>query len=269
MNNRPDILTSNAKLETCVRDRVLALGFQGLPMNEAKRGNACPDAGLCAKFCISKTGRGVFDTVRESRRRRHRFLIGAGGLPTSEGMVAMHEDLDALACRADAEGLTPAARLNVETDYDWPTLSPSLFRSWAASPLRFYDYTKSHARWQRFLRGELPPNYSLAFSVSERGPSLRDCLGHVSRRRGARPVWLAVVLPEPLHAQMVGREAVVGRRRLPIVDGDVTDAFWRRPDAERGAVLALAAKGAGGSRPAEPRTEFEAVPSRWLQAVAR
>lgn len=245
--SRPDILTGNMKLDLAEGlGLALIRGFQGLPGTAAGRGEACPDRGACFKGCLAWTGYGAFDNVRDARRERHRYLIGADGRPTAHGLAALREDLERLERDAARRGLEAGARPNVLTDYPWEDFAPALFREFPR--VHWYDYTKSRARFERYLRGEFPPNYVLAFSVSERLP-LAEAWGYF--RSDSRPVRLAVVCEESVRLGLLGRRLPVGprsRHLASIVDGDAHDAVWLRP---RRSVLALSAKVAGGGRAAE------------------
>jgi len=245
--SRPDILSGNTKLDLS-EELGLALirGFQGLPGLAAGRGEACPDRGACYKGCLAWTGYGAFRNVRDARRERHRYLIGPDGRPTAHGLAALREDLERLERDADRRGLEAGARLNVLTDYPWEQFTPELFRQFPR--VAWYDYTKSRERFERYLRGEFPPNYVLAFSVSERTP-LAEAWGYF--KSDTRPVRLAVVCDEAVRMGLLGRRLRVGvksRHLASIVDGDAHDAIWLRP---RRCILALSAKAAGGSRAVE------------------
>lgn len=244
--SRPDILTGNTKLDLS-EELGLALirGVQGLPGLAAGRGEACPDRGACYAGCLAWTGYGAFDNVRDARRERHRYLIGADGRPTAHGLAALREDLERLERDADRRGLEAGARLNVLTDYPWEQLAPALFREFPR--VAWYDYTKSRERFGRYLRGEFPRNYVLAFSVSER-TTLAEAWKYF--RSDSRPVRLAVVCEESVRLGLLGRRLRVGprsRHLVSVVDGDAHDAIWLRP---RRCVLALSAKVAGGGRAA-------------------
>lgn len=71
-------------------------------------------------------------------------------------------EIASLQARADREGLRVAVRLNVSSDIVWERVFPELFREFPR--VSFYDYTKAALRH----RPELPENYSLSHSVSER-----------------------------------------------------------------------------------------------------
>jgi len=236
--NRPDILTSNPKLEKSeALGLALIRGFHGLPGVAAGRGEACADRGSCYRSCLAWTGHGQMPTVLSARRVRHRFFIGSDGKPTAQGLRALSHDVERLELDARYRGLPAGVRLNVLTDYPWEVLAPNLFQAFPA--VTFYDYTKSLERWRRYLAGKLPTNYSLTFSASE---DVRlDVLWPLLERKAKRPARVAVVCADDV------RQGVLGRRRggVVCVDGDAHDATWLQPAP---AVLALSAKGPGGAR---------------------
>jgi hypothetical protein len=131
-------------------------------------------------------------------------------------------ELDRITRRADAEGYRVAVRLNVVSDVMWERELPSLF--WLFRDVQFYDYTKHAKRVFRFLGGELPPNYSLTFSLSE------------DSEADARTVLegggnVAVVFRGVLPKDWFG---------FPVLDGDETDMRFLDPP---GVVVGLRAKG--------------------------
>jgi len=237
--SRPEILTSNPKLEKSeALGLALIRGFHGLPGVAAGRGEACPDRHSCFKTCLAWSGHGQMPTVLAARRVRHRFMIGADGKPTADGLRALYHDCERLALDARYSDLPAGARLNVLTDYPWQELAPRLFAAFPA--VMFFDYTKSLERFRRYLTSpRWPDNYALAFSCSEavRLSDVRPLLA----KKGTRPARVAVVCAEEWRERLVGRKA----RGLVCVDGDEHDAIWLQP---RAAVLALSPKGAGGSR---------------------
>jgi hypothetical protein len=134
----------------------------------------------------------------------------------------IHE-LATIARRADERGFKVAIRLNLTADILWERELPELFERFPE--FQFYDYTKDFVRVMRFVRGELPPNYSLTFSRSEDNDfQCRDVLA------------------------AGGNVAVVFRTRdfpsrylgFPVIDGDETDLRILDPN---GVVVALSAKG--------------------------
>ena len=63
-------------------------------------------------------------------------------------------------------GLKPVIRLNTTSDIMWENhkimeLFPNVI---------FYDYSKHFKRMMKYLRGELPDNYHLTFSLNEKKP---------------------------------------------------------------------------------------------------
>jgi hypothetical protein len=131
-------------------------------------------------------------------------------------------ELGRITRKADAEGYRVAVRLNVVSDVMWERELPPLF--WLFRDVQFYDYTKHAKRVFRFLGGELPPNYSLTFSLSENteadARTVLECGGNV-----------AVVYRGGLPKDWFG---------FPVLDGDETDLRFLDPP---GVVVGLRAKG--------------------------
>jgi hypothetical protein len=238
--NRPDVLTDNSKLDKSeALGLALIRGFHGLPGLAAGRGEACPDRGSCFKSCLAWSAYGQMPTVLSARRVRHRFLFGADGKPTADGLQALRHDLERLELDARYLSLPAGVRLNVMTDYPWERLAPRLFRDFPQ--VMFYDYTKSLTRWRRYLTAKAwPANYSLAFSASE-DVRLADLLPLLRNRRGHRPARVSVVCAEDVRSQALGSTV----RGVSLVDGDAHDAIWLQPAP---ALLLLSPKGPGGSR---------------------
>ena len=131
-------------------------------------------------------------------------------------------ELGRITRRADAVGYQVAVRLNVVSDVMWEREFAALF--WLFRDVQFYDYSKHAKRVFRSLAGELPPNYSLTFSLSEDSEAdartVLECGGNV-----------AVVFRNGLPKDWFG---------FPVLDGDETDLRFLDPP---GVVVGLRAKG--------------------------
>lgn len=122
--------------------------------------------------------------------------------------------------RCQKEGLKPAVRLNVLSDLPWEDLAPAVFRH----DCRYYDYTAVRSRMDRFLRGDFPASYSLAFSRKETNEELcREVL--------ARGGTVSVVFAGPKPTRFWGRR---------VIDGDAHDLRFLDPP---GVIVGLSAKG--------------------------
>jgi hypothetical protein len=116
----------------------------------------------CTTYCVAHTAMGQFPVVKSARIRRTEFLFNdrPGFISQLADEIALHQR------KAWKNGLRLAVRLNVLSDIPWEALSfgsiPDLFPE-----IMFYDYTKLEKRHTRFMQGEFPANYTLAFSFNK------------------------------------------------------------------------------------------------------
>ena len=198
----------------------------------------CPYATAgCIAGCLNLAGRGgIFpkgassNRIQEARIRRTRYWFEdrAGFLEALEREIQGHVN------RCNRAGVLPAVRLNGTSDIAWEREAPALFERFEG--VRFYDYTKARHRARRFGVGELPPNYHLTYSRSEKTTpaGMRALL--------AKGVNVAVVFRE-LPQWTLGDGTVLNVASVngwPMVDGDRTDLRFTDP---RGVIVALKAKG--------------------------
>lgn len=196
--------------------------------------NVCPAATAgCTAACLNTAGRGGMgltttgdNIIQQARRRKTNYLFQdrAGFLDQLEREIARHIR------RAGNEGLQPCVRLNGTSDLRWETLKPrggtTILERFP--DLIFYDYTK------RTDRTQLPPNYTLTFSLAETRKSWQD---HITALDHG--INVAVVLagagdsrnPRPFPPEWNGRT---------LVDGDTSDLRFLDPPA---AYIGLRAKG--------------------------
>jgi len=77
-------------------------------------------------------------------------------------------------------GLKPVVRLNTTSDIMWE--NHNLIQTF--KNIQFYDYTKHFKRMMKYLKGELPNNYHLTFSLNEKnhdqGLEVLKCGGNVA-----------------------------------------------------------------------------------------
>lgn len=155
-------------------------------------------------------------------------------------LAALTKDIGRHAKRAKGLGLRPLVRLNVASDLDWL----DVVREWP--DVTFYDYTKVRSRFALYLAGQLPRNYYLTFSASEK--SHTATLGSYLRKGGN----VAMVLDVDYYPA-VGRigplpESVrVHGRQWPVIDGDRHDIRLPWVDG-RGVVVGLRLKGTNAAK---------------------
>jgi hypothetical protein len=65
---------------------------------------------------------------------------------------------------SEKKGLVPCFRLNLTSDFKWE--ETGIFEEFPE--VQFYDYTKGKNRMIEYLEGNLPPNYHLTYSRSEK-----------------------------------------------------------------------------------------------------
>jgi len=187
--------------------------------------NLCPMAekAQCHKACLNTAGRGVFNSVKESRLRKAKYFNDN----RQAFMIDLARDIRALIRKSDRDGYTPVVRLNGTTDIRYENIKFNLDGKMvtifeAFSDIQFYDYTKISNR------KNIPANYDLTYSYS-------GVAGY------QKYVKIAI------DAGM--RIAAVFRRRddipktflgLKVIDGDDSDL---RHLEKHGVIVALYAKG--------------------------
>lgn len=240
------ILSDNTKLRKLPNgQRVINAGVTLAPSKRSGVVNVCPHAtAACILVCVLWfAGRTVTKTVRAAATKRTRLWF----YDPSRFYARLHRELLALTKRAARQGVRAFCRLNVASDIDHPNDIAT-----AHPTVTLYDYTKSVERAAAYGRGELPANYHVSYSVSERS-TFADV-----RALNALGVNLVVVFDShyfgPLHrygalpARVVFRDRTTGEEfTTDTVDGDIHDL--RVPEFDgRGVVVALRAKGSKSLR---------------------
>ena len=175
----------------------------------------------CLLACLNTAGMGAFSNVQKARLAKTRIYLDH----KAEFMMMLRADIRSHIKRSEAEGLSPAVRLNGTSDVEWETTGiMEEFRE-----VQWYDYTKSPWRAIAYANGKMPKNYHLIFSRS--GSNNRWV------QQMPKKVNIAVVFDvakgKSLPAKWMGRR---------VVDGDISDA--RFLDKE-GVIVGLRAKGKG------------------------
>lgn len=154
----------------------------------------------CEASCLNTSGRGQIrgalsgsggDTSGESRKRRLRRMlrhhVHAARIRRTRWFFSdrkgflrkLDAELTNLERRANHKGKQAVARLNCTSDIAWERVKLDGTSIIERHPnVEFYDYTKGYTRMCAFLAGELPANYHLTFSRTERSGNreLRDIL---------------------------------------------------------------------------------------------
>lgn len=186
------------------------------------------NAGTMVGACIYVQGQaGVFPSINQCRIRKTRYFVEAHAL-------FMHRLAGEIWTRVEtarAAGLLATFRLNATSDIPWERIPVTVGGATYANLMSafpaaaFYDYTKVVDR----LRGPLPDNYHLTFSLSESN----DAHALEALDRGYNVA--AVVNVPKRHAL----PATFGG--YPVIDGDTHD--YRLFDPAPGYIVGLRPKG--------------------------
>lgn len=131
------------------------------PANESGVMNTCADATEgCKATCLFSAGRGNFANVKKSRITKTVFLKSN----KKEFVRQLMTEVDKLHIKAHKTNMIPCVRLNGTSDL--PIENFGIIQTYPT--IQFYDYTKSIRRMKKFLAGEMPSNYHLTFSRSEK-----------------------------------------------------------------------------------------------------
>lgn len=118
----------------------------------------------CFKDCLYFSGRGAMKMVQASRIKKTKLM---NEKPAVFDDMLMKE-IERFLVKANRANLIPCFRPNGTFDYEWELrfIHGRTIFEWYPR-LQMYDYTKSYDRMVAFIRGEMPPNYHLTFSLSE------------------------------------------------------------------------------------------------------
>ena len=191
--------------------------------------NVCPNATKgCAAACLYTAGRGKFSNVQEARiAKTKKFFADPKGF-----VDELRKDILALTRKAAKGGLVPCVRLNGTSDLPWEKLKGTNGKTLMEEfhDLQFYDYTKSADRIVAFVNGEMPANYHLTFSRSEKA-GMTTIYAGILRSGGNVASVVNIKRGQPLPASSGG---------TMIIDGDEHDLRFLDP---KGCIVGLRAKG--------------------------
>ena len=143
----------------------------------------------------------------------------------AEFIAAIKRDITTLIKDATAKGFIPAVRLNGTSDIEWE--KQGIMQQFP--DVQFYDYTK----WPANRRWDLPPNYHLTYSWSEKKGS--DVQAMAWKLRGFNT---AMVFQGPGLPQMW--RLTPDSEPIPVLDGDLSDLRFTDP---KGCIVGLKTKG--------------------------
>lgn len=223
----PRLLTDGSENIKLSKSEIKTYGLSLAPARVSRVANMCPKSTKgCRDLCINTSGSGLYPKVQLARISKTDFMVKH---PESFLTLLRWELFNA------SQKDEIAVRLNVYSDIPWEDAAGWIFEEFESAS--FYDYTKDKDR----LRGELPSNYHLTFSASERDSDadIRDLL--------ASGVNVAVV------SDLIEGKAPNLWYDHDVIDGDITDY---RPSDPEGVVVFLKPKGKARSKTSAPRGKF-------------
>jgi len=175
----------------------------------------------CRKHCVVWSGHGKVPAVIEARRRR-KILFARN--PAAFHSMLLFDFVDARKF-AERKQVRAAIRPNAFSDVPWE----ERLRLDHWPDIQFYDYTKDWDRAMRFVDGELPDNYHLVYSWSDREQD--ECPIRTAKEHG-----VSIALPGDKDKW----RAACKKARVPFVDGDEHDMTFLH---EPGSLIVLKPKG--------------------------
>jgi len=207
------------------------------PAKSALMGSVCANSLIagCEAGCLNSAGRGAYDSVQESRKRKTREYFNN----RAAFMATLVRDIELFVknCRTKW-GKLPAVRLNGTSDIQFEVAHPcyrdgqrfeNIFE--AFPEVMFYDYTKIT---NRVIKRKLPDNYRLTLSYSEANVRYAEnVLDHAERGNANH----AIVFRDKATRDRYMKTSFKGRK---VINGDETDLRFLDP---QGVVVGLYAKG--------------------------
>ena len=129
------------------------------PANESGF-NMCPMASSgCKAACLFTAGLGKFNNVRQGRINKTIYFMK----DRANFLKQLIKEIRLHANKCKREGFKPAVRLNGTSDVSWER-----FKIFEMFPnVQFYDYTKIYKRALMWVKGLLPKNYHITYSLNE------------------------------------------------------------------------------------------------------
>lgn len=192
------------------------------PARSGGRDTVCPDATpACIAACLNLSGQALMSPGRilGGRRRKTRLFFDE----RKRFLEVLKHEIKRAIEREWTQGYMASFRLNGTSDIPWEQYNiPQAFPG-----SQFYDYTKSIKRYRKWLSGNLPDNYYLTYSQSEKPYSRRVAREFVLDGGNAAIVFAR-------------KDLTTKYRGLPLISGDETDY---RPDDPPGCFIGLRFKG--------------------------
>ena len=159
-------LLNNGNAKTIKGEKLgfITFGLHLAPFNLSGH-NVCAWASKgCSDACLNTAGRGKFDMVQESRKKKTKWFFN----DKENFMRQLVKEISNAIKLASKKDMKPCFRLNLTSDIAWESQKYNGLKlmDWF-SDVQFYDYTKSAKRVEKMLQGKIPSNYHLTFSRSE------------------------------------------------------------------------------------------------------
>lgn len=183
---------------------------------------------LCAAVCLNTAGMGIYNSVQQARINKTKFFFEN----RPEFLRQLSWEVHCEQKLAAKKGKKLVVRLNGTSDLPWEKMC-TIIQDFGQ--VQFYDYTKSFGRMMSFLRGEMPANYHLTFSLSE--VNLDKSLEVLANGGNVAAVFVSdeKKADRKFPAQWLGYK---------VIDGDKHDLrFLDGSDKNRGQIVGLWAKG--------------------------
>ena len=219
------LLSTNTKL---LKDSSYTIYGLSLAPHKYSGRNVCPEAGVCSDICtLWYRGMTVQPQVRNAMKRRTNEFFDN----RTNFLDRLHSDLDNLAKKPN-----PAARLNVASDIPWEKVDKTLFTD--HPNIKFYDYTKITSRAIKKARGEMPDNYHIVYSWSER--SDKRTVNWLIKNGVNTNIVVNVDYVPGHRIGTLPKQVKIGTKWWPTVDGDKIDVRLPEVDGLHKAILVRA-----------------------------
>ncbi len=181
------------------------------PANVAGSRSVCPFSTVgCRRVCLYTAGRGGFNMVQQARIRKTKEWLEH----PKEFLGVLEQDIKALIKQAEKRSLIPAVRLNGTSDIQWENYG--IMEKFPS--LQFYDYTK----FPPSKRNDLPANYNLTFSLSEKPNAGTHAIGWRMRGVNTAVVFFGAL---PSNFALYDGEAYPAT----VINGDESDLRFTDP----------------------------------------
>lgn len=220
------ILTQNSKLK---KNPVYNTWGLDLAPHKVSGYNVCQFAGVCAEVCVGlHSGLNKMPAAKAAKIRKTKLFFE----DRKNFLEQVHHDLNNLNKSKDPRKV--CVRLNVDSDLPWEIIDPTIFKY---ENITFYDYCKSPARALKYVNGEMPANYHLTYSWSEKS-DVRKVNKILSN--GGRINMVLNIPYKKSNLLPIPKTVKIGTKTWKTVDGDLTDERIPENDGKGKAVIVRA-----------------------------